>query len=532
LPAREDGSSTSEVSDATWAAFEETIERLRANLRIPGLSAAVVRDGELVWSQGFGLADVDNGIEATPDTPYGLASVTKPFAAFLLMRQVEAGRLDLDTPVTEFGIALEEEGVTVRHLLSHTSEGVPGSRYSYSGNRYSMLTGVIEQLYGDSFRAVLRREILEPLNMRDSVLNYGGCGLSYYLSTLPADDPERAFEHVYAASARPYVYDASYEAYPTNVPAYANAAAGLISTVVDLARFAAAIEEDALVSADTKKEMFTPTRLNSGAEAPYGLGFFTETYDGTKLVWHYGYGAYSSLFLMIPEKRLTFIALANSQNLSRPFGLGQEGVSVLGSPLALAFFKEFVVRPQSSIPLPEIDWAAAPQSVGRALSAITAEPLRRLYEQELWTYRKLYAGAGRKDIAAGLLTVHGQVFPDFAASPQDRYEVALPGPYAPPDEGLTLTEEEAARWAGRFLLRSEDAASGLPLEIRVYADGGRIMAVPTADACQEFLAIEPTRLASAEDRDIELVASPAAGPFTSASVLLRGEVVGIYERAE
>lgn len=515
------------------ARLEAKVASLREALRIPGLSAAVVKDGELIWARGFGTAELEDGIEATAETPYGLASVTKPFAAFLLMKKVEAGELDLDTPVADFGIDLGNDAITVRHLLSHTSEGIPGSYYQYSGNRYSYLTAVIEQLYGDSFRAALRREILAPLGMDDTALNVGGCGLGYYLSRLAPDDPERAFEHVYRESAVPYAYDADYEVYPVPVPSYANAAAGLISTVVDLARFAAAIESDELVSAETKAEMFTPTALNWGAEGPYGLGWFTERYGETELIWHYGYGAYSSLFLMVPSEGLTFVVLANTQNLSRPFGLGLEGVSVLGSPLALAFFKELVLRPRHDEPLPEIDWTADQAALIARLAGITDPELRELYEGELWTYRKLYGGVGRSDLTSRLLMVHMEAFRTSGhRTANDLYVVDRPGPRPPESESVALSEAEAARWVGRFALRPEDAESGLPLEVDIFVDGGRIIAVPADGECQEFLPVTPYRLVSSENPDMFLVAEEAEGPFESAFVEYGGERVGTYDRIE
>ncbi|MFC2083381.1 serine hydrolase [Candidatus Bipolaricaulota bacterium] len=79
------------VDSEALARFESKLESLREGLKIPGISAAIVRDQELVWSQGFGFANVEEQIEATANTPYGLASVTKPFAAFLLMKKVEEG---------------------------------------------------------------------------------------------------------------------------------------------------------------------------------------------------------------------------------------------------------------------------------------------------------------------------------------------------------------------------------------------------------------------------------------------------------
>jgi CubicO group peptidase (beta-lactamase class C family) len=514
----------------TVARLEMKVESLRDALRIPGLSAAVVKDGELIWAKGFGYANLKDQVEATAETPYGLASVTKPFAAILLMRLVEDGLLDLDTPVREFGIDLGNDEITIRHLLSHTSEGTPGSRYQYSGNRYSYLTSVIELLYGGSFRRVLREEILEPLGMTDTALNVGGCGLVYYLSTLAPDDPERAFEHVYRSAATPYLYDRFYDVYPVPVPSYANAAAGLISTVVDLARFAAAIEQDALVASEMKERMFTPTRLASGEVGPYGLGWFTETYGETELIWHYGYGAYSSLFLMAPDEGLTFIVLANTQNLSRPFGLGGEDASVLASPLALAFFKEFVVQPEFEEPLPEIDWVADTHAVVEQLGEITDEDLRDFYERELWAYRKLYAGVGRKDVSFGLRGVHAQAFGGSEVSRGDLYEVELPGPRPPEAALVALTDAEAARWIGRYRLRPEDAASGLPLEIEIGVYGDRILAISGDHDCQELLPLSPVRAVTAENPDLFLLAEGAEGPFTGAVAEYGGALMGTYER--
>jgi len=517
----------------TLARLEAKVESLREALRIPGLSAAVVHNGDLIWARGFGHADLENRIEATAKTPYGLASVTKPFAAILLMRLVEDGLLDLDTPVADFGIDLGDEGITVRHLLSHTSEGIPGSRYQYSGNRYSMLTAVIDQLYGEPFRRVLRQEILGPLAMNDTALNVGGCGLAYYLSGLAPDDPERAFEHVYRESATPYQYDRDYEVYPVPVPSYANAAAGLISTVVDLAKFAAAIEADELVAAETKAEMFAPTVLNSGADGPYGLGWFTETYDDTELIWHYGYGAYSSLFLMVPSERLTFIVLANTQNLSRPFGLGLEGVSVLGSPLALAFFKEFVLQPRYDEPLPEIDWTADKATLIARLAEITEPELRDLVEDELWTYRKLYGGVGRSDVTSQLLLTHMEAFRYSGhRTANDLYVVDRPGPRPPETESIALSEVEAARWIGRFALRTEDAESGLPVEVEIFFDDGLFIVVPVDDECQAFHAVTPLRLVASNNPDMFLVAEEADGPLASAFVEYGGDRMGTYDRIE
>jgi len=522
---------TAVISSDPLSRFDATIERIRTALRIPGLSAAIVYEGQLVWARGFGYGNLEDEIEATENTPYGLASVTKPFAAILLMKLVEEGQLDLDTPAAEFGVELESEGVvTIRHLLSHTSEGIPGNRYQYSGNRYSMLTPVIERLYEDSFRNVLRQQILGPLGMSDTALNYGACGINYYLSGLSPDDPERAFEHVYRDQAIPYRYDPNYAVYPVGNPTYANAAAGLISTVVDLARFAVAIEEGALVSSETKTLMFTPTRLASGEDGPYGLGWFTERSHGVEMIWHYGYGAYSTLFLMIPSKNLTFIALANTQNLSRPFGLGLAEVSVLSSPLALEFFKEFVVRPRIGELLPEIDWSADVDTVVSQLRAIQDPELLPLYEAGLWSYRKLYGGIGASQTASHLLQAHLRAFPNGSRPSHDLYQVSRPGPRPPEQEVVSLSTAETERWMGRWVLRAEDQGTGLPLAFALVAEDGHFIAVPENDTCQAFHPLSSTRLVSSSNPNMTLVGLGDETQFARVSVELDGSVVGTYER--
>jgi CubicO group peptidase (beta-lactamase class C family) len=495
--------------------FASAIGTIRAELKIPGLSAGIVRNGQLIWAEGFGLSNAEEAIAATSATPYGLASVTKPFAAFLLMRKVEDGLLDLDTPVCEFGVHIGE-GITVRHLLSHTSEGTPGDAYSYSGSRYSHLTRIIEQLYGDSFRRVLRQQLFVPLAMNDTVLNHGSASLDDYLSTLEANDPELDFVHVYRDAAIPYQYNSHYDVYPVSVPSYVNAGAGLISTVEDLAQFAVAITKDALVAAETKRQMFSPTRLNSGATGLYGLGWFAETVDGIDLIWHYGYGCYSTLFLMVPSEGLTFIALANTQNLSRPFGLGKADVSVLASPVALEFYKQLIVQPQLAEPLPIITWDADEDAVVEQLSQIEDPTLRALYEGELWTYLKLIAGAGRKNIGPHMLSVHRAAFPDFERSAMDQ---------------IVLTDDELFRWLGRFTLKADDAASEFPPELSIESSGNEMIIIVAADVPPHaFYAETATRLRAYDDAARALVASEEDSAFSDIDVEYGGKRAATYER--
>lgn len=122
-----------------------------------------------------------------------------------------------------------------------------------------------------------------------------------------------------------------------------SASAGMVSTVMDLAKFDMAMDRDLIVSQESKKAMFTAARSNSGKRLPYGLGWFVQEHNGVKLVWHYGHApqAYSSLILKCLDRKSTLILLANSDGASAPFHLGAG--DVLKSPFALAFL-EFIDR--------------------------------------------------------------------------------------------------------------------------------------------------------------------------------------------
>src|SRR5215471_19972310 len=152
--------------------FEKTLDAIRDRLKIPAMSCALVKDQKVVWARGFGYADLENKIPATEHTSYHLASLTKTFASTILMQLVQDGKVKLDDPVSKYGILLESDGVIrVKHLFSHTSEGNPGERYSYNGNRYAELDKVIQKVTGRSFADLLIEKILDPLEMNETAPN-------------------------------------------------------------------------------------------------------------------------------------------------------------------------------------------------------------------------------------------------------------------------------------------------------------------------------------------------------------------------
>jgi CubicO group peptidase (beta-lactamase class C family) len=111
--------------------FEAHLEQLRQDKNIPGLSAVIASGQRVTWSRGYGFADVAQQTPATDTTAFHLASLTKTFASTIIMQLVEAGQLDLEAPVANFGIVLSSPGtIRVKHLLTHTSDGNPGIKVS------------------------------------------------------------------------------------------------------------------------------------------------------------------------------------------------------------------------------------------------------------------------------------------------------------------------------------------------------------------------------------------------------------------
>jgi len=308
--------------------LEARLEAIRRDLKVTGMSAAIVQDGAVSWSRGFGFADREAGVAATPATSYHLASLTKTFAATVLLQLVEEGKLDLEAPVADFGIDLP--GVRVKHLLSHTSAGTPGAAFHYDGDRFALLDRVVAVASGRSFAELVVERIVLPLGLSataPNVQNAAAFGLTGY-------DPA-AFAGNLAAG---YTSDGSgRQAYPGHF----STAAGLISSVLDMAAYSQALDADRLLRRETRDRAWTPTLTPAGAALPYGLGWFVTDYRGVKVVWHYGYWtANSSLIVKVPERGLTFVVLANTDGLSRPFNLGAG--DLLSSPLAREFLEAFV----------------------------------------------------------------------------------------------------------------------------------------------------------------------------------------------
>jgi CubicO group peptidase (beta-lactamase class C family) len=322
--------------DQRIALFTRYLDPLRIQAGVPGLSVGVISAGQLVWERGYGFADIEARVPAAPDTPYRIASLTKTFTSALLMRCVDARTLNLDTPIRNYTTTVPDPAASVRHVLSMTSDAPPGSRYRYDGDRFGALTPVVQACTGAPYRVALASQILDRLAMLDSVPGQDLEAPSSDVAALFDTPTLDRYRRVVGRLAKPYVWRngrASLGEYP---PRGINAAAGLISTVRDLARYDAANDARILVSAESQSVAWTPFTLADGRASPYGVGWFSQATVAGRAVWHYGlWPTFSSLLLRLPERGVTLVMLANSDGLSARFPLAEGDVTV--SPFARAF---------------------------------------------------------------------------------------------------------------------------------------------------------------------------------------------------
>ncbi len=376
------------------ARFEQQLEELRAKLKIPGLSAAIVREQSVVWAKGFGLADVEKQIPATPETNYRIASLTKTFASTLLMQLVEAGKLNLDEPMSKFSPEFQSEfkndAITVRHVFTHTSHNNPGETYRYDGNRFSYLSDVIEKASGKSFRELLAKNILDKAEMTGSVPGQDVLEEREKWSTALGAENLRRYEKALAKLTKPYLIYGTEVIEGVYPQRNISASAGLISNVLDLAKYDAAIDRHTWLKPETQEQAWTAASSPQGKTLPYGLGWFVQKYSDLRLIWHYGHWpqSFSSLYLKVPEKKLTFILLANSDAPSASFrGLGAG--NVMSSAFADTFARIFLFEDLLGQRLPDPHWALAPEQFKDEVARLRTQTGKYRYEAELFAHDSL-----------------------------------------------------------------------------------------------------------------------------------------------
>ncbi|MFK5947965.1 MAG: serine hydrolase domain-containing protein [Methylococcales bacterium] len=297
--------------------FLDELTQLQEQFHIPGMTVLVM-EGDLTLAEHYlGYGDIENKILMDADTTIPMASLTKMFTGILVMRAIERGKLSLEDPINEYvknqNIPSE---IQVKHVLSHTSQGDLGKHFYYSA-RFSWFTIVLQKIYGLPLEEIIKNEIITTLDLKN---------------TYPLLNKDSHTKH---KIAQPYFYEGKTK--KGFIDYGFSASAGVTSTVKDLGVLSRAIDNYTLISEESWN-LISNSFHNS---LPYGYGFFSQQYHGSHLVWAYGqYDCYSSIFIKIPEKNLTFIIAANNNLLADPARLINGDIT--DSLFALSFLRHFV----------------------------------------------------------------------------------------------------------------------------------------------------------------------------------------------
>lgn len=304
-----------------------------AKQNIPGFSAAVLVDNQLSFSQGYGLAEMENSVPATPTTVYRIASVSKPITAVAAMQLVEKGKLDLDAPIQKYCPAYPEKPwkITARHLLGHLS-GIrhykadenfnstrhfasitesldafkndpllqePGTKFTYTTYGYVVLGCVVEGASGMKYADYVREHIFRPAGMERTRVD-----------DVYAIIPNRAGGYARLKSGE--VRNAELADTSNKIPG-----GGLVSTAGDIARFALALQTGVLLKRETFGQMLAPMKTSDGKESPY-FGWFIRERNGAKVLTHGGsqQGTSTQLFIA-PDKGFALALMANMEDVNQ-----------------------------------------------------------------------------------------------------------------------------------------------------------------------------------------------------------------------
>ena len=320
----------------TLSLFERYLDTLRVQAGIPGMSAAVVQNGVVVWERGLGRQDVAGNVAATPDTPYAIGGMSQALTSTLLLRKcIDQSYVSTLDPVQRWFAAFAEPDTLIGHLLAHAA---PGGGYKYDLGRFASLTPVIESCTSTTLPDLLTSDLFEPLAMFSSI---PGAAL---IAPTPDDrnvfSPEQLarFGDVLRRTAVPYRVVNGRATRSDVAAAPITMSTGIVTTVRDLARFDLALRDDILLAPATRLAAWTNVSVG-GVPLPTGLGWFVQNVDGEAVVWSFGgiKDAWSSLILKLPNRDVTFILLANSDGLSAPFAL--ENGDVTTSAFAKLFLK-------------------------------------------------------------------------------------------------------------------------------------------------------------------------------------------------
>ena len=320
--------SASAAADDLAEAIRRIGEKAVTQPGVPGISIGVARGDDIVFEDGFGLADVEHEVPCDEDTVFRIGSITKQFAAAGILLLAERGELSLDTTLAELYDDFDTQGrtITVHHLLNHTSgiksytglgrewrekirldledealldlvedepfDFEPGERFLYNNTGYFLLGTIIEELTYEEYGDFFEDEFFEPIGMESSRVGDAGDIVK-----------NRARGYRLAGGLKNAEYISMTQP---------GAAGALLSTVGDLIRWQRALVRGEVVTAESYARMITPTVLPDGENTGYGYGLQIGEWRGTPVISHGGgINGFTSMLAYYPDHEVTIVVLGN-----------------------------------------------------------------------------------------------------------------------------------------------------------------------------------------------------------------------------
>jgi serine beta-lactamase-like protein LACTB len=310
----------------------EVVAKLMSARGLPGFSVAVARDGVVIWSEGFGFADVEQGVPVTPLTRFRLGSVSKTLTSAGVVRLVQDGKLDLDAPIQRYvpSFPAKPWPITTRQLANHSAgirhylpkdfdgplkgaphfESVkkgltifqddallfqPGTSYSYSSYGWNLVSAVIEGASGEEFLSYMQRAVFEPLGLR-------GVSPDHVDAIIPTRTRFYARDSSGALQHAPHV-DNSYKW----------AGGGFLATAEDLVRFASALQQPGFFKKETLDVLFTTSNKMPDGKTGVAVAWRIGTDSQGRRIVHHGGSIEGgrSVLMAFPESKVVVAMLTN-----------------------------------------------------------------------------------------------------------------------------------------------------------------------------------------------------------------------------
>jgi CubicO group peptidase (beta-lactamase class C family) len=379
---------------------DEYLESQLKEQKIPGLSLAILKEGKIVKSQGYGFSNVEHQVPAKPETIYQSGSVGKQFTATAVMMLSQDGKIGLDDPVSKYFKDSPKfwKKITVRHLLTHTSgipdytndevnfrqdytedellkvlmklkpEFPPGEKWSYSNSGYMLLGFLIRKVTGKFYGDVLEERVFGPLGM----------------------DTAQVISEADIIPNRAAGYEVEKDKLKNQdwvSPSLNTTADGaLYFSVLDMAKWDEGHYGSRLLTQESFKKMWTPVLLNNQTSYPYGFGWGLGYQRGHKIIGHGGHWqGFSTGIARYPDYSLTVIVLTNLSGIA---------ATTLAQDVA-GIFEPSLGSVKKLQPVAESD-----PSLSQKLKQMLADVAQKKEPAFLMpTFRKMLEESDRKDIS-------------------------------------------------------------------------------------------------------------------------------------